>query len=96
MAIVVIAYVLRPFREVSEEGALDRAIEAWIAELSADAGALESSRYNGDSETAHQVQHEDARPAGGVINYCSQCGRRVSSEDRYCSGCGYRLGGGNR
>ncbi len=95
VAIVVIAYVVRPFREVSDQNAFDRAIEAWIVELSADAGALEPGGDDRDSGTARQIQYESASPEGGVINYCAQCGRRVASKDRYCSGCGYRLGGGD-
>lgn len=94
VAIVVIAYVMRPFRQSSDEVDLDLAIEAWIAELGAEAGAVQPGRDETESGTGSHTQNEGGNPAAGVINYCSQCGQSVSSEDRYCSGCGYRLGGG--
>ncbi len=93
VAIVVIAYVTRPFREASDQDTFDGAIEAWIMELRADAGALEPGGDDRGTETMRQVECESASPEGGVINCCSQCGRPVASKDRYCSGCGYRLGG---
>lgn len=70
--LVVVAYVARPFRKTAGDRALDRAIEAWIA----------------------QMEDEQRLFTDGLINNCSQCGHRVSHDDRYCSGCGSRLKGG--
>jgi hypothetical protein len=85
---VVVAYLARPFRASSSQIS-DRAIEAWVAQARKEEGvprAVEIEREAPSEETAREE----------VINYCPQCGRRVSTDDRFCSGCGRELSRGAR
>ncbi len=89
--IVLVAYVARPFRKTAEDRTLDRAIEAWIAQMEDKQGVLQHSVGTDGGAGARDDQRGGGPTDDGVINNCSQCGRRVSQDDRYCSGCGNRL-----
>jgi hypothetical protein len=81
VALIVGAYLARPFRVVNvnadEDANLDRDIEAWVAQA--------RSRGTGISSV-----EADSEP----VNFCFECGRRVGPDDRFCAGCGTRLRGG--
>jgi hypothetical protein len=77
LTLVVGAYLSRPFRTAARETDLDPLIEAWVR--------------HAREEQAAPPPHPDAGEA--EINYCPQCGRRVSPEDRFCARCGTPLEG---
>ena len=78
VALVVGAYLARPFRVVSvnADANLDRDIEAWVAQ----------ARSRGTAISSAEAELEP-------VNFCFECGRRVGSDDRFCAGCGTRLRG---
>ena len=78
VALIVGAYLARPFRKVSAPADIDRAIDGWVAQV--DPGRAASP--TGASERG-----------GEPVNFCHQCGRRVGPDDRFCSGCGTQLSG---
>ena len=86
---VVIAYVARPFRASGIESNLDRAIEAWVAQVQDHGIPDEESAVSKDLDGI-----SGARPSSEV-NFCPQCGRQVAPDDRFCSGCGKQLRGGS-
>ncbi len=79
VALVVVAYLARPFRE--ERRSAEAQIEAWVAE------ARRSSRE------APPTAAEPAPPStpSDEVNFCPQCGRKVAPDHRFCPGCGYSL-----
>lgn len=81
---VVVAYVARPFRSLSRGDDMDETIEAWIAQVELETGEERITQGN---------RVESKQEKNSVINHCSQCGRRVSVDDRFCSGCGTGLRG---
>jgi hypothetical protein len=81
--VVLVAYVGRPFRPATGGVDPENAIESWVARV-----REEDELKPGAVERASLGSSEDA------INYCRECGRRVSADDRFCSGCGTRLHGG--
>lgn len=100
VAVIVIAYIARPFRTASGAAAsrTDKLIEAWVraAPVVTPAGQ--------DVIAEPKVQVEVAAPAPVVapraaarpvssepVNFCPQCGRRVTAEYRFCPGCGALL-----
>jgi hypothetical protein len=86
--VIVVAYVARPFRTATGPASLDRAIEAWVAQV----------RDKGDSGERSVASREDGQAVAGRtsnIHFCPQCGRHVGPDDRFCSGCGTRLRGGS-
>jgi hypothetical protein len=83
LLVVVVAYVARPFRAAIEGADPQKAIEFWVAQIRE---GQELGLERGDPAGP------DSRADG--INFCPECGRRVSSGDRFCSGCGTRLRGG--
>ncbi len=83
---VVIAYVVRPFRGEREGSDLDRAIEAWIAQARSELAV-------GEESGADRSKVASAGVEASVINFCSECGRKVARGDRFCPGCGSRLRG---
>jgi hypothetical protein len=78
VALIVGAYLARPFRKVSAPANIDRAIEAWVAQVD-----------TGKAVSGTGAPERDGEP----VNFCHQCGRRVGPDDRFCSGCGTQLGG---
>lgn len=80
---VVGAYVARPFRWATGVD-VDHAVESWVAQLRRD----EKTQGAMAEKSSEPVEGETD---GQTVNYCPQCGRRVSSDDRFCSGCGTRL-----
>jgi hypothetical protein len=78
--LVVVAYLARPFRVARAGVGLDRAIEAWVAQVRAEG-------YGGVEEQAGQGARKQ-------VNFCPQCGQRVSPGDRFCAQCGAPLGEG--
>lgn len=60
------------------EADLDQAIEAWVA------------RVRGSRE----VEVQGSGKVEEAVNFCPQCGRRVSPDHRFCPACGTRLRGG--
>jgi tRNA(Ile2) C34 agmatinyltransferase TiaS len=80
---VVVAYVARPFRVTAKRVDPQRAIELWVAQI-----------REGQELGREAVQAEGPDVPADGINYCPECGRRVTSRDRFCSGCGTRLRGG--
>ena len=78
VALVVGAYLARPFRvvSVSADANLERDIEAWVAQARSQGTGISSAEA-------------DSEP----VNFCFECGRRVGPDDRFCAGCGTRLRG---
>jgi hypothetical protein len=83
LLVVVVAYVALPFRTAIGGADPGQAIEFWVAQIRE---GLESSPEAGEPE--------GQRLRADGVNYCPECGRRVTSGDRFCSGCGTRLRGG--
>jgi hypothetical protein len=83
LLLAVVAYVARPFRTAIAALDPQKAIEFWVAQI------REGQELNPEAE---EPAGSDIRADG--INYCPECGRRVTSGDRFCSGCGTRLRGG--
>ena len=83
LLVVVVAYVARPFRPAAR--ALDpaKAIEFWVAQV-------REGEETGQAPTEAPVSPDQERS----INYCRECGHRVSIDDKFCSQCGTRLRGG--
>jgi hypothetical protein len=83
LAVVVVAYVARPFRMATKEVDPQKAIESWVARI------REEQEANVEAiEPAGKDLHPDR------IKYCPACGRQVGADDQFCSGCGVRLRGG--
>jgi hypothetical protein len=80
--LVVAVYLARPFRVARAGVGLDRAIEAWVAQVRAEG--------HGDGG----VEEQAGQGAGKQVNFCPQCGQRVSPGDRFCAQCGALLGEG--
>jgi hypothetical protein len=76
VALIVGAYLARPFRKVSAPADMDRAIEAWVAQV-----------HTGKATSGTGPPERDV----ASVNFCPQCGRRVGHGDRFCSGCGTQL-----
>ena len=79
VALIVGAYLARPFRKVSAPADVDQTIETWVAQV-----------RPGKATSGTDLPERDTAP----VNFCPQCGRRVSPDDRFCSGCGRQLGRG--
>ncbi len=84
LAVVVIAYVARPFRPSAGKSSRDQVIENWVAEVRAEKTAV------GKEITVEKPPAAANEP----VNFCAQCGRRVGPDDRFCPGCGTPLQGG--
>jgi hypothetical protein len=82
LLLILVAYLARPFRVARANVGLDRAIEAWVAQVQAEG--------HGDGE----VEEHRSEGAERRINFCPQCGQRVGSGDRFCAQCGAPLGEG--
>jgi hypothetical protein len=83
LLMVVVAFVARPFRTATPGRDLAKAIESWVSQI----------------REEQELRPEGREPASldlraDAINYCPECGRRVTSGDRFCSGCGTKLHGG--
>jgi uncharacterized paraquat-inducible protein A len=79
LALVVGAYLTRPFRSSFGGADLDALIEAWVRQ------AREERVPLAPQSPVEPVEADQA------VNYCPQCGRRVHSEDRFCARCGTPL-----
>jgi hypothetical protein len=93
VALLVAAYLARPFRPVRAGGDFDRMIEIWVARARSDIPpepALAPERSPAAQPSAPQPE-----TAAEPVNFCPQCGRRVGPDDRFCAGCGRRLPGGD-
>jgi hypothetical protein len=83
LVVAVVAYIARPFRAAPDAVDPDAAIEFWVAQIREEhKAALDTGGPSG------------LGPDADKINYCPECGRRVTFGDRFCSGCGTRLRGG--
>ena len=105
VALVVAAYLARPFRRsgplhanyrADEDTSLERTIEAWVARARAQRehpGHVEdlsvSSVHDGDARGDDFGRFGEAGEPRAA--YCPRCGRRVGSDDRFCARCGKRL-----
>jgi hypothetical protein len=105
IAVITIAYIVHPFRAASGAAAsrTDKLIEAWVRaapvvtpgaqDVVADMGAGASV-----ATSAPVVAPPPSAPAtaqvvapSGAVNFCPQCGRRVTADYRFCPGCGALL-----
>ena len=82
LLLVVVAYLARRFRVAGAGPGLNRAIEAWVAQVRAQG---EGGRRGRGAE------EQGGGEAGERAAYCPQCGRRVGPDDRFCAGCGTPL-----
>ena len=82
LLLVVVACLVRPFRVARAGAGLDRAIEAWVAQV----------RVEGQGDGG--VEEQVGQGAGKQVNFCPQCGQRVGPGDRFCAQCGAPLGEG--
>jgi hypothetical protein len=76
VTLVVGAYLARPFRTVPAGGGAD---------LDRDIEAW-VAQVRAEGTTVGS-----AEPDSGPVNFCFECGRRVSPGDRFCPRCGTRL-----
>ncbi len=79
VALVLIAYVSRPFWAEAREKALEPRVEAWVAELRA-------ASVVSPPETSKAAATESE-----VMRFCPYCGRPVRPDHRFCPGCGRAL-----
>lgn len=103
VAIIVAVYIAQPFRHTTTNP--DAIIEAWIAKLppaspppatptptllNSPPPPTPTLPYTPTPPPAHSPTplpaHTDTQ-----VNFCPQCGRRVTSEYRFCPGCGALL-----
>lgn len=82
LLLIVAAYLARPFRVARANVELDRAIEAWVAQVRG-----EGHRGGGGEELGSEGAERQ-------VNFCPQCGQRVGPGDRFCAQCGAPLGEG--
>ena len=85
---VVVAYLARPFRP-ADSASIDRTIETWVRQVQDE--ELDPSERAQEEHAGDGMAPAGAEPAARSVNYCSQCGQRVASDDRFCSSCGARL-----
>jgi hypothetical protein len=85
LLLVVAAYLARPFRVARPGVGLDRAIEAWVAQVGVEG--------RGDGGVEERASAEAGRRR---VNFCPQCGQGVGPGDRFCAQCGAPLGEGER
>jgi hypothetical protein len=85
VAAVVVAYLALPFRRRRADVEVDRAIEAWVAQVRADRDLTPDVVPSPASA---------ALPDQEQLGFCPQCGRSVAPDDLFCSRCGRRLRGG--
>ncbi|HDQ70970.1 MAG TPA: zinc-ribbon domain-containing protein [Chloroflexi bacterium] len=82
VAVVVIAYLVHPFRVVIKRKTPDPyhhniPIESWVRQLKNPQAPFKDKGWGG-AET---------------VNFCPRCGREVAAEHRFCPGCGVQLPG---
>ncbi len=95
-AVVTIAYIARPFRNLP---AVDREIEAWLAAIRSGSESPASEGPSGVSQDGVEVVKATApgaealRPAKqeSDITFCYQCGRPIRPHHRFCPRCGVDL-----
>ena len=104
IAVIVIAYIARPFRAASGAAAsrTDKLIEAWVRAAPVATPVAEDTGKPPDIDAAAPapvtpapvvVPQAAARPVSSseAVNFCPQCGRRVTADYRFCPGCGALL-----
>ena len=102
-AILLVAYVLSPFRRVARTVDVDAQIEAWVAEARQAGGAtpvVMTEDATGVPEARATSVPAESVPAGTAgadtsegktANFCHHCGEPVQPHHRYCPNCGTRL-----
>jgi hypothetical protein len=96
IAVITIAYIVHPFR--AAPGAVvsrtDKLIEAWVRAAPVVTpgakDAVTAPREDAPADAAAPATVQVVAPSG-VVNFCPQCGRRVTSDYRFCPGCGAPL-----
>jgi len=109
IAVIVIAYIVRPFRAASGAAAsrTDKLIEAWVRAAPVATPAVQNVVVEPQGDIfAPAVKTVVTPPVApvpvavprtvqsaptGDVNFCPQCGRRVTAEYRFCPGCGALL-----
>ena len=74
LVVVVVSYLLRPFRVGRGPADRDREIETWVAQVRAE-------RLEGARPVPRRCAH-CGRPARSDALYCAGCGARLSGGDR--------------
>jgi hypothetical protein len=106
IAVITIAYIVHPFRAApgAVVSRTDKLIEAWVRAApvvtpgAKDAVTAPREDAPADAAAPAPVTPPSSAPAtvqvvapSGVVNFCPQCGRRVTSDYRFCPGCGAPL-----
>ncbi len=107
IAVIVIAYIARPFRAASGVAVsrTDKLIEAWVRAAPVATPAVPDAIAEPGGDAVAPVVTPPVVPAPVVVpraaarpvspseavNFCPQCGRRVTSDYRFCPGCGALL-----
>ena len=107
IAVIVIAYIARPFRAASSATSrTDKLIEAWVRAAPVATAVVDDTAPDTDVASPAPVPPAPVvipapvvvpqaapRPVSSseAVNFCPQCGRRVTAEYRFCPGCGALL-----
>jgi hypothetical protein len=83
VAILAVSYITRPFQD-DKRGDLEQTIDQWVAQASARPTTKKAEPTL--PEPKPTVEADEA-----PINFCPQCGRRVSPDHQFCPGCGTKL-----
>jgi len=96
VASIVAVYIAQPFRHTTTNP--DALIEAWIAKLPPASPPTPTLPRSPTPPPPHSPPPPlPSSPTSPLpipdtqINFCPQCGRRVTREYRFCPGCGARL-----
>jgi len=83
IALITVAYIARPFRAAAAR--TDALIETWVRAVAATPGDA------ADKSIAPDADAPAVAPLPTTVNFCPQCGQRVTKDYRFCPGCGARL-----
>jgi hypothetical protein len=104
IAVITVAYIAQPFRRPGSRA--DKMIESWVRSASAAPTLTRVERPASPVSAAEEVVVAVSAPVTAPapvppspqpavshteVNFCPQCGRRVTLEYRFCPGCGARL-----